>query len=70
MVRKIRDLRIMREERSVGELAAPVLVVSQFTLYGDARKGRGPRGTPPRLVPWQSRSISLCVRAWKSSGRL
>ncbi len=42
MVRKIRDLRIMREERSVSDLGAPVLVVSQFTLYGDARKGRRP----------------------------
>ena len=42
MVRKIRDLRIMRDERSVAELEAPVLVVGQFTLYGDARKGRRP----------------------------
>ena len=42
MVRKIRDLRIMREERSVADLGAPVLVISQFTLYGDVRKGRRP----------------------------
>jgi len=42
MARKIRDLRIMREERSVADLGAPVLVISQFTLYGDARKGRRP----------------------------
>ena len=42
MVRKIRDTRIMREETSVADLGAPVLVVSQFTLYGDARKGRRP----------------------------
>ena len=42
MVRKIRDLRIMRDERSVSELGAPVLVISQFTLYGEARKGRRP----------------------------
>lgn len=42
MVRKIRDLRILREERSVAESGAPVLLVSQFTLYGDARKGRRP----------------------------
>jgi D-tyrosyl-tRNA(Tyr) deacylase len=42
MVRKIRDLRIMREERSVADLGAPALVISQFTLYGDARKGRRP----------------------------
>lgn len=42
MVRKVRDLRILHEERSVAEQGAPVLVVSQFTLYGDARKGRRP----------------------------
>ena len=32
----------MRDERSVAELDAPVLVVSQFTLYADTRKGRRP----------------------------
>jgi len=42
LARKIRELRIMREERSVADLDAEVLVVSQFTLYGDARKGRRP----------------------------
>jgi D-tyrosyl-tRNA(Tyr) deacylase len=42
LARKIRDLRIMREERSVADLGAPVLLVSQFTLYGEARKGRRP----------------------------
>jgi len=42
MARKIWDLRIMREERSASDLGAPILVVSQFTLYGDARKGRRP----------------------------
>jgi len=40
--RKIWDLRILREERSASDMGAPVLVVSQFTLYGDARKGRRP----------------------------
>lgn len=42
MARKIRDLRILSDEESVGETGGPVLVVSQFTLYGDARKGRRP----------------------------
>lgn len=42
MARKIGDLRILADERSVSEVDAPVLVVSQFTLYGDARKGRRP----------------------------
>jgi len=39
---KIRDLRLLREEKSVADVGAPVLVVSQFTLYGDGRKGRRP----------------------------
>jgi len=45
MARKIRDVRILHDERSVGDVGAPVLVVSQFTLYGDARKGRRPTWT-------------------------
>jgi D-tyrosyl-tRNA(Tyr) deacylase len=40
--RKIWELRLLREERSASDVGAPVLVVSQFTLYGDARKGRRP----------------------------
>ena len=40
--RKIWELRILRDERSASEVGAPVLVVSQFTLYGDVRKGRRP----------------------------
>ncbi|WP_431835458.1 D-aminoacyl-tRNA deacylase [Cellulomonas sp. Y8] len=42
VARKVADLRVLRGERSVTEAGAPVLVVSQFTLYGDARKGRRP----------------------------
>jgi D-tyrosyl-tRNA(Tyr) deacylase len=42
MARKLWSLRVMREEKSASDLDAPILVVSQFTLYGDARKGRRP----------------------------
>jgi D-tyrosyl-tRNA(Tyr) deacylase len=42
MARKVWDLRIMRDERSASDLDAPILVVSQFTLYGNVRKGRRP----------------------------
>ena len=42
LARKVWDLRILRDERSASDVDAPVLVVSQFTLYGDARKGRRP----------------------------
>lgn len=43
MARKVHGLRILREECSIADSPdAAVLVVSQFTLYGDARKGRRP----------------------------
>jgi D-tyrosyl-tRNA(Tyr) deacylase len=42
MARKIWGLRILREEQSASDINAPILVVSQFTLYGEARKGRRP----------------------------
>jgi D-tyrosyl-tRNA(Tyr) deacylase len=42
MARKLHELRILAGERSCAELGAPLLVISQFTLYGDTRKGRRP----------------------------
>lgn len=42
MARKLWGLRILREEASASDVRAGLLVVSQFTLYGDARKGRRP----------------------------
>lgn len=54
LARKIAELRILRcpgspdtrqDECSAAETKAPVLVVSQFTLYADTRKGRRPSWT-------------------------
>ncbi|MDX2355332.1 D-aminoacyl-tRNA deacylase [Dietzia sp. PP-33] len=42
MVRKISELRILRDEKSAIDIGAPVLVVSQFTLMGSTAKGRRP----------------------------
>jgi D-tyrosyl-tRNA(Tyr) deacylase len=42
VARKVWELRILDDEKSASDVGAPVLVVSQFTLYGDARKGRRP----------------------------
>lgn len=43
LARKVHGLRVLRGERSVADGAgAAVLAISQFTLYGDARKGRRP----------------------------
>lgn len=45
LARKVHELRILDGERSAADLGAPILVVSQFTLYGDARRGRRPSWT-------------------------
>ncbi len=42
IARKIAQQRILRGERSAEDEGAPVLVISQFTLYADTRKGRRP----------------------------
>lgn len=39
---KLWGLRILQGERSCSDIGAPLLVISQFTLYGDARRGRRP----------------------------
>jgi len=42
LVRKTAELRVLRGDRSAVDAGAPVLVVSQFTLQGDTRRGRRP----------------------------
>ncbi|GIG55002.1 D-aminoacyl-tRNA deacylase [Demequina activiva] len=42
IARKIAELRILEGERSATDAGAPIIVVSQFTLYADVRKGRRP----------------------------
>ena len=39
---KLAGLRVLREEQSIEAAEAPVLLVSQFTLYADTSKGRRP----------------------------
>jgi len=42
LAEKLWKLRILDDERSASDVGAPILVVSQFTLYGDSAKGRRP----------------------------
>jgi D-tyrosyl-tRNA(Tyr) deacylase len=42
MAEKLWQLRILDGEVSAADVGAPILVVSQFTLYADTRKGRRP----------------------------
>lgn len=39
---KVWGLRILHDEKSCSDINAPILVVSQFTLYADVKKGRRP----------------------------
>jgi D-tyrosyl-tRNA(Tyr) deacylase len=42
LAEKLWWLRILDEERSAAEINAPIMVISQFTLYADTAKGRRP----------------------------
>ena len=42
LAKKVWEMRILEGERSASDIDAPLLVVSQFTLYADLRKGRRP----------------------------
>jgi D-aminoacyl-tRNA deacylase len=42
LAEKLWQLRILDDDRSASDIDAPILVVSQFTLYADTAKGRRP----------------------------
>ncbi|GLY21306.1 D-aminoacyl-tRNA deacylase [Micromonospora sp. NBRC 101691] len=68
MARKIHELRVLDDERSATETGAPVLVVSQFTLYGDARKGRRPSWTAAAPAEVAEPLVTEVVEALRSRG--
>lgn len=45
MARKLHEIRALRDEQSCATTGAPLLVVSQFTLYGSTTRGRRPSWT-------------------------
>jgi D-tyrosyl-tRNA(Tyr) deacylase len=68
MARKIAELRILRDEQSVAEVGAPVLVVSQFTLYGHTRKGRRPSWSDAAPGPVAEPLVDAVVQALRGRG--
>ncbi|MDN5768488.1 MAG: D-aminoacyl-tRNA deacylase [Humibacillus sp.] len=68
MARKIAELRILRDEKSVSDVGAPVLVVSQFTLHGDTRKGRRPSWSAAAPGPVAEPLIANLVAALRRRG--
>ncbi|MGW4501983.1 D-aminoacyl-tRNA deacylase [Micromonospora sp. NPDC004336] len=68
MARKVHELRILDEERSAADVGAPILVVSQFTLYGDARKGRRPSWTAAAPAEVAEPLVTAVVTALRDRG--
>lgn len=68
MARKIADLRILEGEQSAADVGAPVLVVSQFTLYADTRKGRRPSWNAAAPGPVAEPVVEQVVEALRARG--
>jgi D-tyrosyl-tRNA(Tyr) deacylase len=68
MATKLHGLRILRDERSVADTGAPVLVISQFTLYGDPRKGRRPTWNAAAGAEVAEPLVSALVEALRELG--
>jgi D-aminoacyl-tRNA deacylase len=68
MARKVYELRILDGDASAAELDAPLLVVSQFTLYGDARKGRRPTWSAAAPAEVAEPLVTALVAALRARG--
>ncbi|MGA5305131.1 D-aminoacyl-tRNA deacylase [Nucisporomicrobium flavum] len=68
MARKVYELRILDDEQSAADAGAPLLVVSQFTLYGDARKGRRPTWSAAAPAEVAEPLVTAFVEALRARG--
>ena len=68
LARKLAELRLLRHERSVLDAGAGVLVVSQFTLYGDTRKGRRPSWSAAAPGPVAEPLVEAVCAALRARG--
>ncbi|WIM95330.1 D-aminoacyl-tRNA deacylase [Actinoplanes oblitus] len=68
LARKTYELRVLDDDRSASDVAAPLLVVSQFTLYGDARKGRRPTWNAAAPAEVAEPLITAYVQALRARG--
>lgn len=68
LAEKLWGLRVLDAEKSCSDLGAPLLLVSQFTLYGDARKGRRPSWTAAAPGPVAEPLFDAVVEALRALG--
>lgn len=66
--RKIAELRILDGEKSALDVGAPILVVSQFTLYADTSKGRRPSWNAAAPGPVAEPVVEAVVEALRARG--
>ncbi len=70
---KVKDLRVFDDAAgkmnlSIGDVGGAVLAVSQFTLYGDCRKGRRPSWDAAAPAPVARAMYDDVVRAMRAAG--
>jgi D-tyrosyl-tRNA(Tyr) deacylase len=65
---KLWGLRILDGEKSCSDVAAPLLVISQFTLYADTRKGRRPTWQAAAPGPVAEPLVTAVVAALRALG--
>ena len=65
---KLWGLRILEGEKSCSDVAAPLLVISQFTLYADTRKGRRPSWLAAAPGPVAEPLVDAVVEALRGLG--
>lgn len=68
MAAKVHGLRILEGERSAADVGAPLLVVSQFTLQADTRKGRRPSWSPAAPAEQAEPLVEEVVAALRAAG--
>src|SRR5664279_4932838 len=65
---KVWNLRILKGEASCADVGAPLLVVSQFTLYADTRKGRRPSWSNAAPGPVAEPLVDAFAQALRERG--
>jgi len=65
---KLWGLRILDGEKSCSDIGAPLLVISQFTLYADLAKGRRPSWSAAAPGPVAEPLVSAVVQALRDLG--
>lgn len=68
LAKKAAELRILDGEKSCADVGAPILAISQFTLYGDTRKGRRPSWSAAAPGPVAEPLVDHFVAALRGHG--